>query len=467
MPGEPRRVHRREFLAGLSKLPALGYWAGRGRAEQASSNPAQSGLPNILLILADDLGYGDLSSYGARDLRTPNIDGLASAGVRFDNFYANSPVCSPTRAALMSGMYPDRVGVPGVIRTTLSDSWGYLSPSATLLPQLLKQAGYHTGIVGKWHLGLESPNTPIERGFDFFHGFLGDMMDDYYTHRRQGQNYMRLNAETIDPEGHATDLFTDWAVDYLAARKQDGRRFFLYLAYNAPHAPIQPPEEILTRVKAREPGIGDRRASLVALIEHMDAGVGKVVQALRNNGQAENTLIVFTSDNGGQLDLGADCGPLRGTKGDMYEGGIKVPMCAVWPGRIAPGSRSDCVALTMDLYPTLCEAARSAASNDVDGASILPVLLGQSPALRERDLVWVRREGNMRYRGRDYYALRRGDWKLLQNSPFEPYQLFNLRDDPLEKNDLAQREPAMHRELVSALMLHVQRAGRTPWQGPR
>jgi len=214
-----------------------------------------SAAPNILVILADDLGYGDLSSYGATDLQTPHIDRLMLAGTRLDQFYANCPVCSPTRASLLSGRYPELVGVPGVIRTHASNNWGYLSPRATLLPTLLKKANYHTAIIGKWHLGLQSPNTPNQRGFDYFHGFLGDMMDDYYNHRRHDINYMRRNSQEIDPQGHATDLFTDWACDYLRDRANNDRPnkkkpFFLYLAYNAPHTPIQPPAAWLDKVKS-------------------------------------------------------------------------------------------------------------------------------------------------------------------------------------------------------------------------
>jgi arylsulfatase A-like enzyme len=444
-------ISRRRFLAAAAAAPAAG----------AAATP-----PNVVLILADDLGYGDLSSYGAPDMRTPHIDALMSAGVRFDRFYANSPVCSPTRAALLSGCYPDVVGVPGVIRTHETNSWGYLSPRADLLPKPLKAAGYHTAIIGKWHLGLESPNTPTERGFDHFHGFLGDMMDDYYTHLRHGHNYMRRNREVIQPEGHATELFTRWAVEYLNGRKSERRPFFLYLAYNAPHAPIQPPEEWLARVKARQPGISEKRARLVALVEHMDDAVGRVVAALKANGQYQNTLLIFVSDNGGDLNAGGTSGPLRSGKGDMFEGGIRVPMCAVWPGRIPAGSRSECDALTMDLYPTICEAAGARAPAGIDGQSLLAVLEGKQKTLPSRDLIWVRREGGPRYQGQDYYALRRGDWKLLQNSPFEPYQLYHLKDDPGEKNDLASKEKKIYAELSAALMKHIQRAGRVPWQPP-
>jgi len=428
-------------------------------------NAAGRSLPNMLVILVDDLGYGDLSSYGAKDLETPHIDSLVQSGLRWDSFYANCPVCSPTRAALLSGRYPDLVGVPGVIRTHAKDNWGYLDPKATLLPQMLSKAGYHTAIVGKWHLGLESPNTPTERGFDFFHGFLGDMMDDYYHHRRHGQHYMRRNKEPIHPEGHATDLFTLWASEYITERKDHDQPFFLYLAYNAPHTPIQPPDAWFQRVKAREPGITDRRAKLVALIEHLDAGIGEVIDALKESGQLDDTLIIFTSDNGGQLNVGAQCGPHRGGKQDMFEGGIIVPACAVWPGVIEAGRRTDQLNMTMDIFPTLCDIAGIQRNQTIEGESFLPLLKGDRTPHRTRDMIWVRREGNMRYQGRDYYAFRRGDWKLVQNSPFEPYSLYNLQQDPMETTDVSRRNPSIHRMLTRALMDHIQAAGSIPWQG--
>ena len=431
--------------------------AGLG-ASAALLNAQTRSKPDIVVILADDLGYGDLSAWGGADLRTPHIDALAASGVRFDRFYSNSPVCSPTRAALLSGCYPDTVGVPGVIRTAPENSWGYLAPKPPLLPARLHSAGYHSALVGKWHLGLEAPNLPNLRGFDHFHGFLGDMMDDYYHHRRHDRNYMRLNDRPIDPQGHATDLFTDWAIDYIASRKARPEPYFLYLAYNAPHAPVQPPKEWFERVMQRERGIGEKRAKLVALIEHMDAGVGRVMEALKSGGRFDNTLVIFVSDNGGDLPTGATCGPLRGGKGQMYEGGIRVPMCASWPGRIDAGTRSQSVGLTSDLCATICESAGIKATG-IDG---LPLLA----SMPQRDLVWVRREGGPMYAGREFYAFRRGDWKLLQNTAFEPYELYNLADDPRETRDLAKSEPKRYAELVAALMLHVQRAGSTPWQRP-
>jgi len=280
-------LRRKEFLKILG-VSIVGMLL-PGTSQTKPYNPDKK--PNILVILVDDLGYGDLSSYGAKDLRTPNIDQLMANGMRFDNFYANCPVCSPTRASLMTGRYPDMVGVPGVIRTHPTNNFGYLSPDAVMLPTMLKKAGYHTAIIGKWHLGLESPNIPNERGFDHFHGFLGDMMDDYYTHLRHGYNYMRLNKQEIHPEGHATDLFTQWAIEYIRGRINKKQPFFLYLAYNAPHTPIQPPEEWLEKVKKREKGIDSKRAKIVALIEHLDYSIGKVIQALKDAGLYKNTGI--------------------------------------------------------------------------------------------------------------------------------------------------------------------------------
>ncbi len=449
---------RRDFMktigAGAASLAISGY-------APAGENTAAR-KPNILMILVDDLGYGDLSSYGATDMQTPNIDKLIASGMRFDNFYANCPVCSPTRASFLSGRYPDMVGVPGVIRTYPADNWGHLAQHAVLLPTPLKQAGYHTAIIGKWHLGLEPPNTPNERGFNHFHGFLGDMMDDYYNHRRHGINYMRLNNKEINPEGYATNLFTQWAANYIHSRRSSGRPFFLYLTYNAPHTPIQPPADWLRRIKNREKSISDKRAKLVALIEHMDDGIGKVLAALKESGQSNNTLIIFTSDNGGQLDVGAGNGPLRAGKQDMYEGGIRVPFCAAWPNKIEAGSRSNRVALTMDLFPTICQAAGANITHEIDGRTILPTLLGRRQPAEDRFLFWVRREG-WHYGGQAYYAARYGDYKLVQNNPFEPLQLYNLKDDPQEQKPL-DKQLSMYQKLFAALHNHINEAGAVPWQ---
>jgi arylsulfatase A-like enzyme len=424
--------------------------------------------PNILVILADDLGRGDYSAFGTQDLRTPNIDRLSREGLTFQNFYANSCVCSPTRAALLTGCYPDRVGVPGVIREESPlDSWGYLSAQAALLPQVLRQAGYHSALVGKWHLGINSPNTPTERGFDFFHGFLGDMMDDYWTHLRHGQNFLRRNREVVDPPGHATDLFTEWACAYLTERARVSEPFFLYLAYNAPHNPIQPPPEWLAKVQQREPNITEQRAKLVALIEHLDAGLGTVLDTLDRLQLADRTLVIFTSDNGGLLSDGAHNGPWRSGKTHMYEGGLRVPGIARWPGKIQAGSSTPHVAISMDIFATSCAVAGVSPPPEIDGVSFLPTLLGQPQPQTPRDLYFVRREGGLLYCGKTIEALIRGDWKLVLDSPFAPLELYNLRRDPQETTDLAAQEKAVVRELTATLRRHVQRGGTVAWQPPQ
>ncbi len=423
--------------------------------------------PNFIIILTDDHGYGDVSTYHESDVRTPHIDRIAAEGMLFTGMRANCTVCSPSRAALLTGCYADRVGVPGVIRTEPPDnSWGYFDPSVRTLADELKKADYHTAIIGKWHLGLESPNTPTERGFDHFHGFLGDMMDSYTTHLRHGNNYMRRNEEVIEPQGHATDLFSDWAADYLRKRsKEPDQPFFLYLAYNAPHFPIEPPGESLARVKARAPQLEEKRARNVAFVEHLDDGVGRVLAALDETGLARNTVVVFTADNGGSLPHGQNNDPWRGGKQSHYDGGLRVPFMARWPGDIEPGSRSDCAGLVFDLFPTFLELAGVEVPNGIDAVSLTPVLKGGTIDT-PRDLYFVRREGGLAYGGKSYEAIIRGDWKLLQNNPYGPLELYHLKDDPQEKTNLAEQSPGVFRELSAALRENIRRGGVAPWQPP-
>lgn len=423
--------------------------------------------PNILLIFTDDHGIGDVSAYRQADVRTPHIDRLAAEGMLFSSMRANATVCSPTRAAILTGRYADRVGVPGVIRTHPQDSWGWFDPSKPTLANNLKNAGYHTAIVGKWHLGLTTPNTPNERGFDFFHGFLGDMMDSYTNHRRHGNNYMRRNLDVIEPEGHATDLFSQWAIDYLRERSNAAAKpFFLYLAYNAPHFPIEPPVEWLNKVNAREPGMDEKRARNVAFVEHLDDGIGRVLAALKETGLEENTLVVFTSDNGGSLPHGQNNDPWRDGKQSHYDGGLRVPFIVRWPGVVAAGSTSDYVGLTFDVFPTFLELAGAASPPDLDSVSLAPILRGEPAPAGIRDMYFVRREGGIRHGGNSYEAIIRGDWKLLRNDPYSPLELYNLRSDPGETTDLAATNKPMFNELANALRAHVQRGGRTPWQQP-
>lgn len=432
----------------------------------ASYPAAASEPPNFVVILTDDQGYGDVSTYHPSDVRTPNIDRIAAEGMLFSSMRANCTVCSPSRAALLTGRYADRVGVPGVIRTKPEDSWGYLAPGVPTLADELKKVGYRTAIVGKWHLGLESPNTPNERGFDFFHGFLGDMMESYTTHLRHGRNYMRRNGETIEPEGHATDLFTSWAVDYLKerGRKQDGP-FFLYLAYNAPHFPIEPPAEWLNRVRERTPRLSEARAKNVAFVEHLDHGIGSVLQALDEAGLKENTVVVFTADNGGSLPHAQNNDPWRDGKQSHYDGGLRVPFMVRFPKLVRAGAKSDYSGLSFDIFPTFLELAGATLPNDLDAVTLLPVLKGGTIPTT-RDLYFVRREGGPAYGGKSYEALIRGEWKLMQNSPYGPLELYNLKDDPQERTDLAASKKKVVNELGAVLREHIRRGGSVPWQKP-
>jgi len=423
----------------------------------------QQPRPNILMIVADDLGWGDVSYHGTPDIRTPHIDSLAKGGMRFTNFYANCPVCSPTRSSLFSGLYPVRTGVQGVLRRNATDNWGHLSSKVTLLPEVLQRRGYATALVGKWHLGHGAPNDPNSRGFDRFQGMHGGMLMDYWKHtgHQATEPDMWRDRNPIKVDGHATDIFGQWARETLADLSRGSKPFYLAVMFNAPHTPIQPKPEWLDRVRKRHPRMSELRANLVALVEHLDEVIGRVLAAV-----PDNTLIAFTSDNGGQCSAGGSNGPWRGCKEDMYEGGIRVAGCVQWKGKVAAGSSTDRTCLSMDLAATLAEAAGVTLPQPVDGVSFLPTMLSRPQQAPERDLFWSRREGNARYQGKTIHAVRRGDWKLVHNSPFAPLELYNLKDDPAEKVNLADREKAKFNELSAALRKHVQLGGEVPWFNP-
>lgn len=414
---------------------------------------------NVIFIIADDLGYGDLGCYGATDIQTPNIDKLANNGIKFTRAYANSTVCSPSRAAILTGNYPDAVGVPGVIRDIPNNTWGNLKDNALTLPESLQKLNYTTALIGKWHLGYKSPDLPNDRGFSYFKGFVGDMMDDYYTHERGGVNWMRENSQVIKPQGHATDLFTDWTLNYLEKQKDQNKPFFLFLAYNAPHDPVQPPQEWLKKVQLREQKATMKRQNMIALIEHLDNNVGRILNYLKISHLDENTIIVFTSDNGGALQYGASNFPFSGGKGDMLEGGIRVPCLVTLPNQL-PKSVSDTPLLLMDFSPTLITLAGGKLEKELPSRSI-SIIVGSKDTVKDRNMIWMRREGN-KYGGRGYYAISDGRYKLLQNNPFSPYKLYDLLEDPQETKPI--NLPDKELFLFKALTKHVQTSGAIPWQ---
>lgn len=430
-----------------------------------ASAAAEDQRPNLLIILTDDHGYGDVSAYQKAVVCTPHIDRIGFEGILFSAMRSNCTVCSPSRAAMLTGRHADRVGVPGVIRTQAENSWGYFDPKVPTLADELKRVGYHTRLIGKWHLGLESPNLPNERGFDFFHGFIGDMMDDYYKHQRHGNNYMRRNHEVVEVKCHATDIFTDWAIDSFREHR-NGKPFFMYLAYNAPHFPIQPPQEWLEKVTLREPQLSAARARNVAFVEHLDHNIGRVLDALDATGLAKNTIVVFAADNGGSIPHAQNNDPWRGGKQDHYDGGLRIPFMIRWPAKIKAGARSDYPGLLFDIFPTFLEVAGAKAPPDIDAVSLTPILRGEPLKTPNRELYFVRREGGNAYHGEAYHALIRGDWKILQNKPSEPYKLYHLKDDPQEKNDLANAKSDIFAELTTSINRHIQRGEVTPWRPP-
>jgi len=438
------------------KIGALCAAAAAVPMQANASEKANQDKPNVLLILVDDLGLGDLSCQYADDMQTPNIDRLFTTGVRMDNFYANSNVSSPSRAALLTGCFPCMVGVPGVVRTVPQDtSWGYFDPEATTLPQVLGANGYETAIVGKWHLGLESPCLPNERGFDYFHGYLADMMDDYFTHLRHGNNYMYENTTEIFPKGHATELFSDWAIDYIDKQAGEENPFFLYLAYNAPHAPIQPPVSWVEKSQAAHPDLPVKRQRLIALIEHLDYNVGRVLDELERTGQRENTLVIFASDNGGDRGSLANCGPTRGYKGDMFEGGLKVVCSFNMPGRFDGGRRMNNFMMLMDIFPTLCDYLDIKTTNRMDGMSVLDAIDGRDQETENRWIYWLRYEGGKAFdNGRTpQTCVRYNGYKLMRNKPIEDQLMFHLSEDSMETEELG-LEGRTYKRLNKAMDRH-------------
>ncbi len=432
--------------------------------------------PNILIIVADDLGWADVGYHGRDDLKTPHLDALARAGLVFPNAYANSSICSPTRASLLTGRTNTTTGMHGVVRSDQPlNTWGYWNPEVPSLVQDFRDHGYATAAIGKWHLGVSPPNLPNARGFDYFKGLLSGVIDDNYQHLTRGQNMMRENNQVITPSGHITDLLTQWTIDFLrdhaGAHPQSvppDRPFFLYLAYTAPHTPIQPPPDWLARVKAREPDLDPMRAGYVALVEHMDDGIGQVMATLRELNLAENTIVIFTSDNGGMASYGGRNGPYRDGKGTMYEGGLRVPGFIVWPNHIAPGSTTEEVIATMDLIDIKTAAT-------FDGRSFAPLLRDAPLPPRDFSLFFAKRSGRFRWGGNLSFAVRRDNLKLLRSDPFGPIEMYDLATDPTESHDLlggtgtAPTDPALnaaYRKIFIEMLYHVQQAGRYPFVGP-
>jgi arylsulfatase A-like enzyme len=401
--------------------------------------------PNIIFIVADDLGFADLGCYGGRPARfgpvSPVLDGLAAGGLKFTQGYANSPVCSPTRFALMTGRYQYRLRgaaeEPINSKSRGSTTLG-LAPEHPTLPSLLRDSGYRTALIGKWHLGYPPAFGPLRSGYEEFFGPMSGGVD-YFTHcSSNGAHDLWLGEDEHREKGYLTDLISSRAVDYVErmahGRKADQRPFFLSLHYTAPHWPweTRDDEALAQEVKDNLFHLhGGNIHSYHRMIHHMDEGIGRVMDALRRHRQEADTLVVFTSDNGGERF--SDSWPLVGGKMDLTEGGIRVPWIAHWPAAIAPGNSTEQHCMTMDWSATMLEAAGVPAAEGfpLDGVSLLPVLRDPGHSF-SRPLHW-----RMNHRGQR--ALRDGDWKYLRIDGND--YLFNIAADERERANLAARDP--------------------------
>jgi len=413
-------------------------------AFQGKAAPAGEAPPNIVFIMADDLGYADLSCYGRPDFRTPNIDRIAAGGGRFLQAYANSAVCSATRTALITGRYQYRL--PIGLEEPLANPTRHvgLPPDHPTLPSLLKGAGYGTTLIGKWHLGFLPDYGPLRSGYDHFWGFRGGALD-YFTHKSgppsTDTDDLWDGDVKVHETGYLTDLLGSRAVSVVESYAKEKRPFLLSLHFNAPHWPWEGPADEAESQRIRDlfDFDGGSQATYAHMVTELDAQVGRVLKALDEARIAANTIVVFTSDNGGERF--ADTWPFTGKKTELLEGGLRIPAIVRWPRHIPAGTTSEQVMISMDWMPTLLEAAGSHPdpAYPPDGISLLPVLTGKGPVV-PRKLYW-------RYRSNAQRAMRDGDMKWLKIK--ENTFLFNVVADPLERANLKERQPDLYRRLVN------------------
>lgn len=385
--------------------------------------------PNIVVILADDLGYGDVGFNGCQDIPTPNIDSLAAEGVRFSHGYSSHPFCSPMRAGLMTGRYQHRFGYVNNVAFDPHNQVMGLPTTEPTIAKRLQEAGYRTGMVGKWHLGASSPFHPLKRGFDFFYGFLGGGHDYFVvdTTIQLHENYRTAlddNGKPVAFDGYLTDALTDQALRFI--NQSDERPYFLYVAYNAPHGPLQAPENKIAQFAS----INDsRRRTYAAMVSAMDDQIGRILRTLDERGQRDKTLVCFLSDNGGPERANAsDNGPLRGQKGDVHEGGIHVPFVMSMPGTLPSGAVYNHPVISIDVSQTALELGGVATGKEADGVNLFPFVLGERDTPPHEAIFW-------RTAGDAKLAVRRGTDKLVVLRGES--SLFDLETDLGEANDLA------------------------------
>ncbi len=392
--------------------------------------------------MADDLGYGDLGCYGCPDIRTPAIDGLAAQGVKFTNFYANAPECTPTRTALLTGRYQHRVGglecalgignvgrYDDAVRLRQTNDLG-LPAEHVSIARLLKNAGYAAAICGKWHLGYERKFFPDKHGFDYWFGPIGGAVDYFHHREYTGQPALYLNDRPVRREGYLTDLITEEAIKFITGQRNS--HFFLYVAYTAPHTPYQGPDDWKSEPVPQAEYNKGSRATYAAMVERMDEGIGEILRTLEEARIANKTLVIFMSDNGANR-TGRNL-PFSGYKGNLFEGGIRVPCIAKWPGILPQGTVSNQPCITMDFSRSVVRAAGAEPPRNrpFDGVDILEWVEANQP-VRKRALFWRARRGDWTRK-----AVRDGALKyiLLQNKNEVEEYLFDLDQDPAEKDNL-------------------------------
>ena len=378
------------------------------------------------MIMADDLGYADLGVHGCTDFATPHLDGLARSGMRFTQAYVTGPVCGPSRAGLITGRNQERFGFQG--HPSPGEKWGLPLEEHTL-SAALQAAGYHTALFGKWHLGEPHAYQPLQRGFDEFYGFLSGMHDYFSAEDAHWGPMVEGNAEPVELDQYLTFELADRASDFIRRCAATDEPFFVWLSFNAPHTPMQAPEAYLAKTWHLS---GELRPVYAAMVMAMDDAVGEVLDTLQATGQADNTLVLFLSDNGGAMipgsaRNGAQNEPLRGAKAQLWEGGIRVPFFISWPARIAPGQISDQVVSALDIFPTFAYLGEAETPDNLEGMNLTPFLVGETDELGERELFW-------RFYGTNK-AVRRGDTKWTKVSDKEG--LFDLSEDIGESTDLS------------------------------
>lgn len=384
---------------------------------------APAGRPNVVVIVSDDHGYADTSCYEhPKEVSTPHVERIARRGVRFTQGYANAYVCAPSRAALLTGTYSQRYGF-----YTASDSRVGLPLDQSTLADLLKKEGYVTGALGKWHLGIAPAYHPLKRGFDEFYGFLGHGAHDYFNLKPTGELYNSIlrGYQPIDETGYLTDNLGREAVSFIA--RHEKRPFFLYLAFNAVHFPLQAPEEVIRKYDTGDP----RRNILMAMIERQNDAIGRVLDELERRKLEGNTIVVFVSDNGGARNNASNNGALRDYKHSVYEGGIRVPFLLSWPGRLPAKAVSREPVIFSDIMPTIAAAVGAQMPPGREGRNLLPVLTGKAQGPVHEALYWDGAE--------EKTAIRSGNWKLVNNRG--KIELFDIEQDPSEKEDLSARQP--------------------------